>query len=67
MAEMTHFTRVFSRKLGPVGVALTAWDLWRRLPPEYRRQILAASRKHGPRVAAEATRLYRDYRRRVNR
>jgi hypothetical protein len=65
MEPMPSFTRVFTRKVGPVGVALTAWDLWRRLPPEYRRQILAATRKHGPRVAAAAATAYRDYRRRV--
>ncbi len=62
---MAKFARVFTRKVGPVGVALTAWDLWRRLPPEYRRQIMAATRKHGPRLAATAAKTYRDYRRRV--
>jgi hypothetical protein len=40
------------RRLGPVGIALTAWDLWRRLPPRQRRQILNIARKHGPKVAA---------------
>jgi uncharacterized protein YaaW (UPF0174 family) len=64
MAEMAHFTRVFSRKLGPVGVALTAWDLWRRLPPEYRKQILAATRTHGPRLAMTAAKRYSQYKRR---
>ncbi|MBA3718124.1 MAG: hypothetical protein H0W87_07865 [Actinobacteria bacterium] len=62
---MPHFSRVFTRRIGPVGVALTAWDIWRRLPPEYRRQIMAATRKHGPRIASEGARLYRDYRKRV--
>jgi hypothetical protein len=38
--------------LGPVGIALTAWDLWRRLPPKQRRQIINVARKHGPKVAA---------------
>jgi uncharacterized protein YaaW (UPF0174 family) len=57
--------RMLTRKLGPVGIALTTWDLWRRLPPEYRRQIMAVAAKHGPRVAAEAARRYRDYRGRV--
>ena len=63
---MPRITRVFTRKVGPVGVALTAWDLWRRLPPEYRTQIKAATRKHGPRLAATAAKRYRDYRRRVS-
>jgi hypothetical protein len=44
--------RLFSRRLGPVGLALTAWDLWRRLPPKQRRQIINVARKHGPKVAA---------------
>ena len=32
--------------------AITLYDVWRRLPPKQRRQILEATRKHGPRVAA---------------
>jgi hypothetical protein len=46
--------RLLSRRAGPVGLALTAWDIWRRLPPKQRRQILDVARKHGPRVAARA-------------
>ncbi len=63
MTPMPRLTRAFSRKLGPVGLALTAWDIWRRLPPEYRRQVMAATRKHGPRVAAAAAKRYSEYRR----
>jgi hypothetical protein len=33
-------------------LALTAWDIWRRLPPRQRRQIIDIARKHGPKVAA---------------
>ena len=40
-----------SRRFGPVGIALTAWDIWRRLPPKQRKQVLNAARKHGPKVA----------------
>jgi hypothetical protein len=40
-----------TRRLGPVGVALTAWDIWRRLPPKQRKQVIAIARKHGPKVA----------------
>ena len=39
-------------KVGPLGLALTAWDIWRRLPPRQRKQILNIARRHGPRVAA---------------
>ena len=36
--------------LGPVGVALTAYDLWRRLPERQRRQLLELGKKHGARA-----------------
>lgn len=45
--------RLLSRRAGPVGLALTAYDIWRRLPKKQRRQILDAARKHGPRYAAK--------------
>ena len=44
--------RILTRRAGPLGLALTAWDLWRRLPPKQRKQVLALARKHGPKVAA---------------
>jgi hypothetical protein len=44
--------RRLGTRLGPVGLALTAWDVWRRLPPKQRKQILALARRHGPKVAA---------------
>ena len=43
-------------RVGPIGIALTAWDIWRRLPPRQRKQILNIARKHGPRVAARVLR-----------
>jgi hypothetical protein len=43
-------------KVGPLGLALTAWDIWRRLPPRQRKQVLNIARKHGPRVAARVLR-----------
>jgi hypothetical protein len=42
-----------TRRLGPVGIALTVWDVWRRLPPRQRRWLLRQARKHGPRVAKQ--------------
>jgi hypothetical protein len=44
------------RRFGPFGLALTAWDIWRRLPPKQRKQALDLARKHGPKVAARAMR-----------
>jgi len=40
-------------RAGPIAIALTAWDIWRRLPPRQRKQILEIARKHGPKVAAK--------------
>jgi hypothetical protein len=39
------------RRIGPVGLALTAWDIWLRLPPKQRKQVLNVARRHGPKVA----------------
>jgi hypothetical protein len=42
------------RPVGTIGVALTAWDLWRRIPPKQRKILLAQAREHGPRLAKKA-------------
>ncbi len=47
-------TRLLGRRTGAVGIALTAYDIWRRLPEKHRRRLLQETRKHGPRVAAAA-------------
>src|SRR5437868_14009033 len=52
--------RILTRRAGPVGLALTAWDIWRRIPPKHRRTILKQARKHGPTIAKRAV----EYRRR---
>jgi hypothetical protein len=44
---------------GPVGVAITLYDVWRRLPPKQRKQVLELARKHGPRAAAKLMQLQR--------
>jgi hypothetical protein len=41
-------------RAGTIGLLLTAYDIWRRLPPGQRQMIIAASRKHGPRLARAA-------------
>jgi hypothetical protein len=51
--------RLLTRRMGPVGVALTAYDIWRRIPKRQRRQIIDAARKHGPRAAAAVARRTR--------
>jgi hypothetical protein len=40
-------------RAGPLGLALTAYELWRRLPPKQRQQMLKALRKHGPKLASQ--------------
>jgi len=55
--------RLIGLKLGPVGLTLAAWDVYRRLPKRYRRQIRSVLFRHGPRVAAATAKRYRDYRR----
>ena len=47
MPKMTKLTG----RVGPVGVALTMYDIWSRLTPAQRRRVLIATRKHGPTVA----------------
>jgi hypothetical protein len=51
--------RLLTRRAGPIGVALTAWDIWRRLPPKQRKQIVNIARKHGPKVAARVMKARR--------
>lgn len=54
------------RRLRPTPWALTiaAWDIWRRLPPAQRRQLLILARRHGPRLAKGAAKVATDRRRR---
>jgi hypothetical protein len=51
---VARYSRMFPRKMGPVGVALAAYDIWRRIPPHHRRRLIAEARKHGPRLAKAA-------------
>jgi hypothetical protein len=46
-------------KVGPVGLALTLWDVYRRLPPRQQKMVRDLARKHGPKVAARALQLRR--------
>ena len=40
----------------PVVVALTAYDIWRRLSPKQRKLALQIARKHGPKLALKLAR-----------
>ena len=61
---MPRLRRLLYRRMGPVGVALTAYDIWRRIPPKHRKRLLSEARKHGPRLAKAAARNRRRHRRR---
>jgi len=54
MRLVPRFRRLFTRRMGPVGIVLTAFDIWRRIPPRHRRRIMAQARKHGPKLAKAA-------------
>lgn len=43
-------------RLGWWGIALAAWDLWRRIPKKQRKRILAELRRQSPTVARTLTR-----------
>jgi len=55
--------KVLGRRLGPVGVALTVYDVWRHLPAKQREQLVEQSLKHGTRagrfVASEGSKQLR--------
>ena len=46
-------------RVGPLGVALTLWDVYRRLSPRQRKMVLDLARKHGPKVAARVLEMRR--------
>jgi hypothetical protein len=45
-----------ARRMGWWGIALTAWDLWRRIPKQHRKRMLRELRMHAPTVARGLTR-----------
>jgi hypothetical protein len=47
------------RRAGPVGLALTAYDVWKRLSPRQRQLVLKQAKRYGPIVAAQALRSAR--------
>jgi hypothetical protein len=41
------------RRTGAIGVALTAYDIWRRIPKQHRRMIIRQGRRYGPLIVAK--------------
>jgi hypothetical protein len=37
--------------MGTLGLVLTAWDIWRRIPKQHRKRIYVQVRTHAPTVA----------------
>ena len=42
---------------GPVGMALALWNVWSRLTPKQRKQLVKLARTHGPKAAAKLIEL----------
>jgi hypothetical protein len=53
------------RRTGTIGLALTAWDIWRRIPKQHRRLIVRQARKHGPKLASKLMQQQQQRRRRA--
>jgi hypothetical protein len=41
------------RRPGAIGIALTAWELWWRIPPQQRNALLKQAAKVGSKAAAQ--------------
>lgn len=64
MRAVGRMNKLMGRSTGAIGIALTTYDLWRRLPPTYRRQAIALARRHGPPLALYIRQQFSEYRRR---
>ncbi len=42
-----------------VGMAMLAFDMWRRLPAKRRRQLYSLARRHGPKLVKRAVQARR--------
>jgi hypothetical protein len=42
---------------GPVGAAIALFDVWRRLTPKQRQQLVKLAKQHGPTVVKTARNL----------
>jgi hypothetical protein len=66
LGESSHMFLIRSlllRRLGPLGVALTAYDLWRRVPERRRRQFYASGRLYGSQLVRRGRVLWAGRRR----
>ena len=49
---------------GAIGLAMTMWDVWKRIPPQHRKRLIKQARKHGPKLAARVVQAGADRRER---
>ena len=61
---MPKLGRTVGRAPNAWGAALTAWEIWRRLPPRQRKWVAQQVRLHGPRIAKQAVDAQKKRRRR---
>ena len=58
MCNISAVPRV-PRGAGPIGLALSAYDVWRRLSPRQKKLVLEQVKRHGPKIAGQAVRSAR--------
>jgi hypothetical protein len=58
MCNISAMPRV-PRGAGPIGLALSAYDVWRRLSPRQKQLVIKQVKRHGPRIAGQALRSAR--------
>jgi hypothetical protein len=49
-----------ARRVGPLGVALTVYDVWRRLPRSTRARLIKQGQQHGTRLAHRVSQAISD-------
>jgi hypothetical protein len=52
------------RGAGTLGLAMTIWDVWKRIPPQHRKRLIKQARKHGPKIAQRIVQAGADRRQR---
>jgi hypothetical protein len=59
----------FRRRARIWGMSMALWEIWTRIPPKHRKQLLRQARVHGPRLAKQAfiARQSRRFRKRARR
>jgi uncharacterized membrane protein len=48
------YSRFAARRVGPLAIVLTTYDLWRGLPRRQRQKLVAHGRRQGSRLATSA-------------